>query len=89
MASTDFAARAISDSPTCFGLSSSSAHTDTAAARSKVPAKTDNRAHITCSVGVQRSWLHSIAARSVWCRGSPARLPPVSTWNRSSSLLAI
>ena len=36
-------------------------------------------------VGSSRSQLHATTARSVWCRGSAVRLPPVSSRNRSSS----
>ena len=37
------------------------------------------------SASSSRSQLQSTTARSVWCRGSAVRLPPVSSRNRSSS----
>jgi hypothetical protein len=68
------------------GISSGS----TASAASSVapPANTASRRNATCSASLSRSWLHSIAACSVRCRGRPVRLPPDSNRNLSSSLAA-
>ena len=69
----------------------SSAQTSSAAATSKVPANTDSRSHSARSAGVHSWWLHSIAARSVWCLGLvPRRLTvsiliPDSSWSASSA----
>ena len=53
---------------------SSSAHTCSAIS-SDQPAKTDSRRSSTCSRSVSRSWLQSIAARSVRWRGGAVRSP--------------
>ncbi|MDQ0715881.1 hypothetical protein QFZ55_005333 [Streptomyces luteogriseus] len=54
-----------------------SAHTASAVSRSKLPARTDSRAHTVCSGSVHRSWLQATAARRVWWRGRAAGLPVV------------
>ena len=52
------------------------------------PGKTATRSASAASASVSRSQLQSTTARSVWCRGSAVRLPPVSSRNRSSSRAA-
>ena len=47
------------------------------------PAKMHRRRRSLCSAGVNRSWLQSMVVRSVCCRGSAARPPPVRSANRS------
>ena len=63
---------------------SSSVHTASAIS-SDQPAKTDSRRSSACSRSVSRSWLQSMAARSVCWRGGAARSPVVSSRNRSST----
>ena len=53
------------------------------------PANTASRRSSTCSCGVSRSWLQSMVARKVRCRGGAVRLPVVSSPNRSASRSAI
>ena len=57
---------------------------DATSSRVNRPAKTDRRRKRIRSSGPSRSWLHSMAVRSVWWRGRAARLPPVSRPNRSA-----
>ena len=52
-----------------------------ASSRVKPPANTPRRRNAVCSSADSRPWLHSSAARSVWCRRSFMRVPPVSTLN--------
>ncbi len=61
--------------------SASSGQTASTASMVHPPAKTAIRRKHTRSVSLSRSWLHSMAASRVRCRGSPARLPPVSSRN--------
>ena len=61
-------------------------HSAPATAAGVAPAgKTENRSASSRSAGVSSSQLHSTTARSVRCRGSAVRLPPVSGRNRSAS----
>ena len=47
------------------------------------PGQTATRSANARSGGSSRSQLHATTARSVWCRGRAARLPPISSRNRS------
>ena len=60
------------------------------ASPSSTPAREDGEAARPAAArrAVSRSQLHSTTARSVWCRGSAVRLPPVSSRNRSDSRAA-
>ena len=53
------------------------------------PANAPSRRNSTRSLSDSRSWLQSTDARSVCCRGSAPRAPPVSRWKRSARPAAI
>ena len=53
------------------------------------PANTDSRRSSTCSGPDSRSWLQSMVARSVRCRGGAVRSPRPSSVKRSASRAAI
>ena len=57
-------------------------HTASAASRSKLPANTDRRPSSTRSAAVSSEKDQPTVARSVCCRSSAVRLPPVSSRNR-------
>ena len=78
--STDF-----STSPASPARTSSPAQTRSAAARSKPPANTDVRAHRSRSAGLHSAKLQSMAASSVWCRGSPPRFTVPGSRKQSSN----
>ncbi len=61
------------------------AKTDSTSSTVNRPAKTHRRRRSLCSGAVSRSWLQSMVVRSVCCRGSAARPPPVRRANRSVS----
>jgi len=87
----DLSARPVSTSRTAPagssppGVLGSSPQTCSAAASVAPPGSGASRRASTRSGFDSRSQLHSTTARSVWCRGSAVRLPPVSTANLSSS----
>ena len=53
--------------------------TDSTSSSVNLPANTHSRRRSVRSSDPSRSWLHSMVVRSVWWRGSAARLPPVSS----------
>ena len=65
--------------------SAASWHTCSAAASVAPPGKMASRLASTCSGSDSSSQLQSTTARSVWCRGTAVRLPPVSSSNLASS----
>ena len=62
----------------------SAEHTVSAASRSNPPVNTPSRSNSCRSAGPSRSYDQSTAARSVWCRSTAVRSPPVSRRNRWS-----
>ncbi len=79
--SSDRSISAVTVSNTTSSGSASSGQTASTASMVHPPAKTATRRKHTCSVSLSRSWLHSMAASRVLCRGRLARLPPVSSRN--------
>jgi len=80
----DLSTRPDSAGSTTADGSSPSAQTRSAAASVAPPGKMASLRASTCSAADSRSQLQSTTARSVLCRGSAARLPPVSSANLSS-----
>ena len=85
----DLATKLARASTTSHGSMPSPAATASAALASKVPEKTPRRAKTRCSVGEHRENDQSTVARSVWCRSTAERRPPVRSRKRSSSRAAI
>ena len=83
--SSDLSTSASSRSAMSSAGSRSSAHTAPALVRVAPAGKTASRSASSRSSARSRSQLHSTTARSVRCRGSAVRLPPVSSRNRSDS----
>ena len=86
--SRDFSTRAVTVGNTSCGASAPPGQTSSAASSVQLPANTASRRRQICSCSLSSSWLHSMAACSVRCRGSPPRLAPASSRNRSSSRAA-